>query len=560
MRAAIYCRVSSARQNAEGKVSMEDQEERCRAVCATKGWDIVAVYDEGDASAGTVHRGEFQRMIAAARAGEFDVIVAREVSRLSRVAQARRAIEELIVEWGLSVCNARTGMVYSEADGLGASLMWTVEAKMAEAEWAERSFRTTMGMRGKAEKGVVPGAAAPYGYRWTGGEGSTLVVDEESADTIRRIFELAADGTSCPAIAATLNDGSVPSPGGRDGGWVPGTIHNIVRRTAYIGEHTYGKEHWRKLNSERDRQEWAREFQAKKGVPPPRIPAKVKEPGEHVYPVTTPVIVDRELWERANTKLRRTKKNHPDPRRVWMLQGLLRCEECGEPMKVTWGLKGEQLYFYYRCVATKRGDRPPCRVGDGARGLRKNLPALETEARVWQLVDDMLSDPEVLAAAVGTKIEEAEAAAPMVDERIERHERRLEKSTRALDAARRMLLEGEVDEEAYRRDRAHYDAEIAMLREELARMREAADDRSRQQTEMEAITALSSRWGEIRGALTDAERRELVWALLTDVTVTRDDKLTVAGALEGLRGWIVSGDGGRYWIRTSDLCDVNAAL
>ena len=189
--AAIYCRVSTSCQAGEDKTSLEDQETRCREVCSQKGWEVVEVYDEGDASAGTAQRAEFQRMLADARSGAFEVIVVREVSRLSRVAQARRAIEELIIEWDLSVCNARTGLVYSERDGLGASVIWTIEAKMAEAEYAERSFRTTMGMRAKAERGLVPGAAAPYGYRWTGGEQSQLVVDECEAEVVERVLELA---------------------------------------------------------------------------------------------------------------------------------------------------------------------------------------------------------------------------------------------------------------------------------------------------------------------------------------------------------------------------------
>src|SRR5688500_2796475 len=156
MRAAIYCRVSTAKQAADDKVSMEDQQARCEAVCAARGWEITGLYDEGDASAGTAQRGEFQRLIADAKAGKFDVIVCREVSRLSRVAQARHAIESLMVDWGLSVCNARSGMVYSESEGLGAGLIWTLEARLAEAELAEKSFRTTMGKNGKAALGQYP--------------------------------------------------------------------------------------------------------------------------------------------------------------------------------------------------------------------------------------------------------------------------------------------------------------------------------------------------------------------------------------------------------------------
>lgn len=161
-RAAIYRRVSTSHQAAEDKTSLGDQEARCRAVCEGKGWEIVAVYDEGEASGGTVHRDEFQRLIADARDGQFDVIVVREVSRLSRVAQARRAIEELMIEWGLAVCNARSGMVYDEDGGLGASVIWAIEAKMAEAELEEQSFRATMGRNGKAARGLMPSGPARF--------------------------------------------------------------------------------------------------------------------------------------------------------------------------------------------------------------------------------------------------------------------------------------------------------------------------------------------------------------------------------------------------------------
>lgn len=66
-----------------------------------------------------------------------------------------------MVNWGLRVRNA---MTYGQGDGLGATLLWTVETKMAEAERAEQSFRTTKGMGKKAARGVVSRGRAPSGY------------------------------------------------------------------------------------------------------------------------------------------------------------------------------------------------------------------------------------------------------------------------------------------------------------------------------------------------------------------------------------------------------------
>ncbi|MCC6269620.1 MAG: recombinase family protein, partial [Dehalococcoidia bacterium] len=371
MKAAIYCRVSTAKQAAEGKSSMDDQLARCQAVCEAKGWEIVEVFDEGDASAGTAHRGEFQRMIADAKAGRFDVIVAREVSRLSRVAQARRAIEELMIEWGVAVCNARNGMVYSESEGLGAGIIWHVEAKMAEAEWAERSFRTTMGMRGKAEKGVVPGSKAPYGYTWTGGADNHLAVDPDTADVVTRIFTRIAAGKTCSVVARELTASGVPTPGKAEA-WHPSTVYDIAVRKAYVGRFEYGRQKWVRLNSERDRQRWAQEYTRQHGRPPATIPAKIRVPGEQIYECASPVIIPPALWKAVARRLSKARKGAREARRVPMLLGILRCEECGRDMRATWakGRGGKEFYFYRCYQAVKDPARFPCRVADREKGLR----------------------------------------------------------------------------------------------------------------------------------------------------------------------------------------------
>ena len=447
-RAAIYCRVSTSRQASEDKTSLGDQEERARSVCESKGWEVVGVYDEADASGGTVHRGEFQRLLADARAGDFDVIVCREVSRLSRVAQARRAIEELMIEWGLAVCNARSGMVYSEDGGLGASVIWTIEAKMAEAELAERSFRTTMGKNGKASKGLMPSGTARYGYRWSGGEDSRLIPDEVNADLVREIFAMVASGEQCPTVARTLNDRGVPSPRGRQAGWRSQTIHKMVSNRAYIGEHEYGLIHYRKLNSEREIAEWSRAYFEKHGAHPTRIPTRVRElrpaGDENRYAVQVPAIVDSALWERANRSISRIKRNRREkPRRVMLLQGLLRCENCGHPMRSTWTFKHntDKFYFSYRCATHSRDPgRAQCRPAAHKDGRKAQVNADQVEREVWDLVDSMLSVPDTLVAAIGAKVSDMDVGAGGQDRRIARHEARLDESRRAWDKARRVYL------------------------------------------------------------------------------------------------------------------------
>lgn len=60
--------------------------------------------------------------------------------------------------------------------------------------------------------------------------------------------------------------------------------------------------------------------------------------------------------------------------------------------------------------------------------------------------------------------------------------------------------------------------------------------------------------------MTDTKRTEVLVALASNLTVTRRDENMASGTRSGLACSNKSEDGGRYWIRTSDLCDVNAAL
>ena len=562
LRAAIYCRVSTQKQLGEGKTSIDDQLSRCREACVQRGWTVVEVFDEGDASAGTAQRGEFQRMIAAAKAGAFDFIVCREVSRLSRVAQARRAIEELMVEWGIGVLNAKNGMLYSEGEGLGAGLIWHLEAKLAEAEWVERAHRTNQGMFGKAKAGVVPGSKAPYGYRWSADAPKQLLVEPDEADTVRAIFRQIAAGKTCAQVARDLDLSLVPTPSNSERGWWPATVFDIATRKAYVGRFEFGRQRWVRLNSERDRQAWARDYAVRHGRAPKVIPAKIRVPGDQVFECACPSIVSDSLFRATGRRLSKSRKGAREARSKPELLGLLRCEECGREMRATWakGRNGSEYHFYRCAQATKDPTRFPCRTADRQRGLTAYVNAGALESLVWTLVDQMLSDPVTLETAVGLRLADQAEWEPSAQNRLGRHQLRLSKTVRAWEQCRRLYFAGDLDSESFARDREHYERELAMLREEIERMQRSSEERARQRDQLELIGLVAASWPAIREGLTESDRRLLVSTLVSDITVSREDEVTVSGKLTPLGGSTVEVSGGRYWIRTSDLCDVNAAL
>lgn len=99
-----------------------------------------------------------------------------------------------------------------------------------------------------AENGKFMGTYPAYGYKRDPADKHHLVIDEDTAPIVRRIFEMRAAGTGFHAIAVMLNEEGIPSPGvlyyQRKGQtdprrvnhkWADQTVKNIVRSEVYIG-------------------------------------------------------------------------------------------------------------------------------------------------------------------------------------------------------------------------------------------------------------------------------------------------------------------------------------
>ena len=62
-------------------------------------------------------------------------------------------------------------------------------------------------------------------------------------------------------------------------------------------------------------------------------------------------------------------------------------------------------------------------------------------------------------------------------------------------------------------------------------MEEAAVRRAADRITMADALAIAARWTEIEAAMTDADRRSLVWELVKDVTISNANRVTVSGLL-----------------------------
>lgn len=82
MKAAIYIRVSTNKE--EQKQSLENQKELFMNLLSEKGWDLYDIYLDVQSGTKTKKRPQLKRMIEDAKMKKFDIILAKELSRLAR--------------------------------------------------------------------------------------------------------------------------------------------------------------------------------------------------------------------------------------------------------------------------------------------------------------------------------------------------------------------------------------------------------------------------------------------------------------------------------------------
>jgi site-specific DNA recombinase len=113
--------------------------------------------------------------------------------------------------------------------------VFAILAGMAEQERAVITERTFLGRREKASRGGFAGGAAPLGYQ-RDKEGG-IIPDEETVETVRRIFALRNDGATLQAIADQLNGDGTPTA--RGGKWWPATVRYVLDNPKYRGQVEY---------------------------------------------------------------------------------------------------------------------------------------------------------------------------------------------------------------------------------------------------------------------------------------------------------------------------------
>lgn len=343
MRIAAYARYSSEMQHA---ASIDDQLRNVRRYCAQQGWSAPRVYEDRAISGARADRPGYVACLAAGMAGEYDVLVVDDLSRLSRDSiETARAIKHLKFT-GVRVIGVSDGV---DTQREGYKIEVGLRGLMSELYLDDLRKKTHRGLTGRALKGASAGGL-PYGYRVT--TRGQREIDEAKAEIVRRIYRDFAAGQAPRAIAAALNAEGVPS--GRDSTWVGTAIYGDTRRgigilanPIYVGRQIWNRSRWVKHPDTGRRQ-------------------RVERPESEWIITEHPDlrIIDADLWRATRDRIeimhRRTAVQRGRNRRSGggryprhMLSGILRCGECGGPFVIVDA-------YRYGCAAHKDRGHAVC--------------------------------------------------------------------------------------------------------------------------------------------------------------------------------------------------------
>lgn len=252
MNIAAYCRVSTDKEDQLN--SLETQKEFFLEYTKRTGDNLIKLYaDEGISGTKIKNRKEFQRMLADAEKGLFDMVVVKDISRFARntvdLLQSVRKLKALGIETQFLTANM-TSMGNSE-------FVLTIFGALAQEESANTSKRIKFGKKMNAEKGRVPNIV--YGYDKTIGDYFNLSINEQEASVIRQMFTwYTEEGYGGAKIANMLNDRGIKTKRGNK--WSQNSICRILTNEIYTGKIINGKEEIADFltgqRKEKDESEW----------------------------------------------------------------------------------------------------------------------------------------------------------------------------------------------------------------------------------------------------------------------------------------------------------------
>ncbi len=326
MRCAVYIRVSTDKE--EQKMSLENQKSLFYEYIEKQKWDIHHLYIDVE-SGTTAKRENLIRMIEDAKAKKFDVILAKELSRLARNGGLSYQIRDIATQNQIHIITMDNAINTLE----GNSQNFGLYAWLYEQESQQTSNRIKAALSSKARKGEFKGSVPPYGYRLQ--QSKLILADDDTPNVVKRIYRMYLEGKGFDAIARTLTREGLPTPaqiiGKKNAGeyWHGSSIKLILSNPHYIGDLVQFRQTTKSVTV-KGRDELPKEKQI-------------------IVKNTHPAIISKEDFEAVQRYMEGRKKQQAKPKaKKHLFTNHLYCADCGKSLWYVQHRKGYVCGNYYK--------------------------------------------------------------------------------------------------------------------------------------------------------------------------------------------------------------------
>ena len=321
---ALYERLSRDDEMQGESNSIVNQKRYLEEYAQAQGFKNIRHFTDDGYSGTNFKRPGFQKMIAAIEAGEIDVVCVKDLSRFGRdYLKVGFYTEIMFPEKGV-----RFIAINNSVDSANPTENDFTPFLNIMNEWyaKDTSNKIRAIFRSRMQDGKRCSGAIPYGYRRDPEDKNHLLIDEEAAKVVRRIYQMVIDGMGRQAIANQLTADNVLIPSAyleqSEHGesrnhsyhdpcrWNCTAVSYILDKQEYMGHTVLGKTICENFKTKKRR----------KARPDELI----------IFENTHEPIIDAETWHLVQKLRRRTRRKLANGSYSHRLSGLVYCADCGK--------------------------------------------------------------------------------------------------------------------------------------------------------------------------------------------------------------------------------------
>ena len=340
LRVVAYCRVST--DSEEQATSYDTQVQHYTDYISRNPlWEFAGIYaDDGISGTSTKKRVGFNDMIHDCMSGKVDMVITKSISRFARNTIDCLKFVRQLKDKNIPIIFEKENINTMEASG---ELLLTIMASLAQQESASLSQNVKLGLKFRYQEGKVQ-----INHNWflgyTKDDEGNLVILEQEAKVVRRIYREYLEGASLRDIAEGLEKDGIKNGAGHLK-WHLSNIKTILQNEKYIGDALLQKT-------------ITTDF-----INHVRIKNDGTEPQYYVKDSHTPIIprdiffkVQEEMLRRANMFSGEENKKRRVYSSKYALSSLCVCAKCGDVYRrIAWNNRGVHSVVWRCCTRVENG-------------------------------------------------------------------------------------------------------------------------------------------------------------------------------------------------------------